>query len=269
LAHACGSLGFDLVVPLSWGDELVAEATLRILESRSPSPAILCACPLVRQRLLHSGSDLASALIPVVASPTAVGRHLRNALGTRLGFLEYVGRCPGARSPEYDTVYDPSSLFELFRSRGIQLSSQPDAFIDRLPPDRRRFVSLPGGCPSPEALWQRCNEMTLVEVEGPDLAIDIAQHLLSPEPCLIDLAPSTGCHCSGVTQATAGTSGRLAAASLEPPRATTPVLTETRLPDLIDTVAAHENGARFSASYTSPDRAPMAVTPPSALRIRR
>src|SRR5688572_9953136 len=40
LAHACGALGFDLVVPLSWGDELVAEAALRALEPRDHTPAV-------------------------------------------------------------------------------------------------------------------------------------------------------------------------------------------------------------------------------------
>ena len=52
LAHACGALGFDLAIPLSWGDELVAEAALRALEAR-PGPAVLCTCPLVRRRLLR------------------------------------------------------------------------------------------------------------------------------------------------------------------------------------------------------------------------
>lgn len=267
LAHACGGLGFDLVIPLSWGDELVAEAALRILESRTPSPAILCACPLVRQRLLHSGPDLASALIPVVAPPTAAGRHLRNALGGRLGSLTYVGRCPSAQPPEYDRVYDPASLLATLRALDIQPSEQPDAFIDRLPPDRRRFVSLPGGCPSAESLWQRCNQMVLVELDAAELALEVAQHLLAPEPCLIDLAPTVGCHCSGVTQSTVGTSARLAASSLEPPRSNLPILPISQLPELIEAVLV-ENAAIPSARYTASERPPMAVTPSSALRIR-
>lgn len=267
LAHACGALGFDLVVPLSWGDELVAEAALRILESRAPAPAILCTCPLVRQRLLQNGPDLASSMVPVVAPPIAVARHLRNSLGKRLGSLTYAGRCPSARSDQYDAAYDPDSLFETLQSHGIQVSDQPDAYMDRLPPDRRRFASLPGGCPAPEVLWQRCNDMSLAEIEGAYLAIDIAQHLLAPEPCLIDIAPASGCHCSGVTRSTVGGSARVAAVSLEPPRSGIPVLSETILPDLVEAISGLENGTTHRDSGSG--RPPMAVTPPAALLLRR
>ena len=99
LAHACGELGFDLVIPLSWGDELVAESAVRILESGSPKQAILCSCPLVRQRLLQSGADLADVMVSLAPSPAAVARHLRDSMGKRLGSLTYAGRCPGASTP--------------------------------------------------------------------------------------------------------------------------------------------------------------------------
>jgi hypothetical protein len=263
LAHACGALGFDLVIPLSWGDELVAEAALRTLESRSPGPAVLCSCPLVRERLLQTGADLEGAMVSLAPSPAAVARHLRATIGNRLGSLSYVGRCPGASTPEYDVSYDPPALFSIFRDQGIQIESQPDEYQDRLPADRRRFVSLPGGCPSPDHLWQRCNEMTLVEIEATDL-IELAQHLLSPHPVLVDVAATLGCHCCGVTHSTTDFSAKVAVASLEPPRSTTPIVTYAVVPEL--TVAVTEPARGFSGGASS-ERTPMAVTPPSALRI--
>src|SRR5262245_12024153 len=77
LIHACLALGFDLAVPASWGDELIATETLRQLERRVGEPAILCACPNVATRLLAAGSDLAPFLISLVAPPVAVARYLR------------------------------------------------------------------------------------------------------------------------------------------------------------------------------------------------
>src|SRR5687767_11497538 len=133
LAHACGALGYDLVVPLSWGDELVAEAALRALEPRGHAPAVLCSCPLVRQRLLQASGDLASAMVSLSPSPVAVARHLRISLGERLGSLSFVGRCPGAIPPEYDVSYDPPTLLGIIRDRGIDIQLQPDVFLDRLP----------------------------------------------------------------------------------------------------------------------------------------
>ena len=266
LAHACGELGFDLVVPLSWGDELVAEATLRDLETEPPSQAVLCACPLVRRRLLQAGADLAAAMVSLVSPPIAVARHLRASLGERVGSLTYVGRCPGATTPEFDVTYDPSGFFQILRDRGITLETQPDTFVDRLPADRRRHVSLPGGCPSPEMLWQRCHEMSLSEVDGPDLAIEIAQHLFQAQPTLVDLAPAVGCHCCGVTEKNTGISARVAVMSLEPPRSTTPVVTDAVLPDL--TMSVEVMGAAGPMSTAGSPRPPMAVTPSSALAAR-
>lgn len=270
LAHACGALGFDLVIPLSWGDELVAEAALRSLEARSSGPSVLCSCPLVRERLLQSGADLESALVSLTPSPIAVARHLRATIGDRLGSLSFVGRCPGATTPEYDVAYSPPALFTILKDRGIELEKQPVTYLDRLPPDRRRYVSLPGGCPAPEHLWQRCNEMTLVEVESSDLAIELAQHLISPLPVLVDVAAALGCHCCGVTPSTADFSVRVAVASLEPPRSLTPVVTDSVVPDLVVSIGDRGQSLRDRRydGLGSMERPPMAVTPPSALRVR-
>lgn len=271
LAHACGALGFDLAVPLSWGDELVAEAALRSLESWGREPAILCSCPLVRQRLLHAGSDLARSLVSLESAPVAVARHLRATLGGRIASLSFVGRCPSAKPPEYDASFDPPELFATLRAQGIQVQNQPDTFFDRIPPDRRRFVSLPGGCPTPEALWQRCNERTLVEAEGPDFSIEIAQHLLSPRSILVDAAHAIGCSCSGVTHSSTGVSVRVAVTSLEPPRSTTPIITDEVVQGLVLSVA--ESPKPFTDSTyeeaTVLERPPMAVTPASALAVRK
>lgn len=271
LAHACGELGFDLVVPLSWGDELVAEAALRALESGSARQAVMCSCPLVRQRLLQSGDDLSEVMVSLVPPPSAVARHLRATMGTRLGSLTFVGRCPGAHAPEFDASYEPQAFLSLLKERGISLERQPDAYVDRLPPDRRRHVSLPGGCPAADPLWQRCHEMSLHEVEGPDISLEVAEFLLSSQSVLVDLATSVGCHCSGVTASTSGTSARVAVSSLEPPRSARPVVADAVLPDLeVPVTEASALLGRVYGERLSPtERPPMAVTPPSALSTRR
>jgi len=271
LAHACGALGFDLVVPLSWGDELVAEAALRALEPRDHTPAVLCSCPLVRQRLLQTGGDLAAAMVSLAPSPVAVARHLRSLLGDRLGSLSFVGRCPSAVPPEYDVAYDPPTLLGIVRDRGIQIQHQPDIYLDRLPPDRRRFVSLPGGCPAPELLWQRCNERTLVEIEGPDLALDVAQHLMAPQSTLVDVATAVGCFCAGVTSTPTDIAVRVAVASLEPPRSITPVMTDAVIPELeVAAIAPSKSSGEIGYDVASASgRPPMAITPATALANRK
>jgi len=278
LAHACGKVGFDLVVPLSWGDELVAGATIGELEGRAPSPAILCACPLVRQRLLSSGVELAAAMVSVVSPPVAVSRHLRSILGSRLRSLVFAGRCPSARPPDYDMTFDPTELRALLQARGIAIEAQPEFFENTIPPDRRRFASLPGGCPTPDLLWHRCNERVVVDLESVDLPVELAQLLLAPDSLLVDVAPVLGCACSGVTPATAGRHARIAVTSLEPPRAGAPVLEAAAGVQLASdfprgapasgSVAAGQAASGSAALETRRrDRAPLAVTPSSAFRI--
>ncbi|NUQ11871.1 MAG: hypothetical protein HUU26_05995 [Gemmatimonadaceae bacterium] len=277
MANACSALGFDLVVPLSWGDELVAVAALKALSTRATAPAVLCSCPVVRQRLLHAGNDLDASLIRVASPPVATARYLRELLGHRLGSLSFVGRCPDAHHEAYDRAWEPTELFAFLRERQIDLRAQPDVFVDRIPPDRRRFASLPGGCPSPELLWHRCNERVLVELDSRDTSIDLAQQLLTPAAVLVDAATAMGCSCSGVTHTTPGPAARIAAVSLEPPRSSAPVLADAADEDSASLVArvarptespagpetAVEPGSR--SRTRSSGRAPIAVTPPQAL----
>ena len=271
LAHACSPLGFDLAIPLSWGDELVAEATLRTVGARPDGPAVLCTCPLVRRRLLRSGTELAGSMISLVSPPVALARHLRATLGVRLTSLSFVGSCPSARPPEYDVAYTPDEFFGILRARGIQLEDQPDVFVDRIPPDRQRFNSLPGGCPTVEALWLRGGGRSLIELEREDLPVELAQHLVASRSVLVDAAPAVGCSCSGVTSSTNGHSARIAASSLEPPRAHSPIIVADESLDLslpIEEAAKSFDDIDYEETPAVPGRAPMAVTPVSALRVR-
>jgi hypothetical protein len=283
VARACGRAGFDLVVPLSWGDELVAGAVLEVLAERPAAPAVLCTCPLVRRRLLHAGPELKPSMLSVAAPPVAVSRHLRAILGARLRSLAFAGRCPSARLPDYDLTLDPRDLRDVFEAGRISPDDEPDFFEDVIPPDRRRFLSLPGGCPTPEHLWQRCNERVPVDLEGRDVALDLAQALLSSQPILVDIALAVGCSCAGVTAATSGRLARIAVASLEPPRSPTSVIepaegiqfrldptgAEPRRSSLLDR-ETHRQTHRELPSEEEPSktaRPPLAVTPTSALRI--
>lgn len=220
LAHACRAAGFDLVLPESWGDELVAGAALRLLEQRGGNPAVMCACPIVRERLLASGAELAPLLVNTVAPPVAVARYVRALYGGRIGQLAYIGDCPAGGATEYDIRYRAADFLAFIATHGIDLLAQPTVFEAVLPPDRRRFLSLPGGCPAPEVLWERANQRALLTFgySGEEFSLELAQHLLTRRSVLIDVATALGCVCSGVTASTPGENARVAVMSLEPPR---------------------------------------------------
>jgi len=225
LAHACYRIGFEIVVPASWGDELVAHAVLEDLPQRGREPVIQCTCPLVTERLLANGQHLASAMVRTAAPPVAAAHYARDAFAPRVVHITYIGACPGAQHNAIDQRCLPDEFLRLLSERDVVLTDMPTVFDSVLPPDRRRFVSLPGGCPTQEALWHISDGRMLREVTQPTFSTDLAQTLVWREYVMIDVAPSLGCACAGSYSRVGGSRfGRVAVTALEPPRASQPVV---------------------------------------------
>lgn len=233
LAHACSLIGYQSVVPASWGDELIASASLRALREHGQLPAIQCSCPFVAHRLLAAGTDLRPFLISLVAPPVILARYLRALHAPRKLRIAYVGRCPSAGDESIDARLTPEELLAIFADRHIVLEDQPDFFDSVLPPDRRRYRSQPGGLPTPEMLWSSAangaSARSLVELYGDDLPVELAQHLFAGKPVLIDVAPRLGCVCAGATVGMDPMHARARVVELEPPRASHSVFDESVL----------------------------------------
>ena len=226
LCHAGLQAGFDAVLPGSWGDELVAEACARHLAARQPGPAVFCACPHVAQRVLGTGTDLAPFIASFLSPPAALSRYLRALYAPDPIRLTYVGRCPGAHGEAYDAIISPDEFLRLLDDRGIVPAAQPDAFEATVPPDRRRFHSLPGGMPVATSLRHEGAPHSVVELMADDFAAELAQVLLEGMPMLIDASARLGCACAGATTggADCARDARHELVALEPPRAFAPVL---------------------------------------------
>ena len=260
LAHACALAGYQHVVPASWGDELIALASLRALRDHAHMPAIQCSCPYVAHRLLAVGTDLRPFLLSLVAPPVVLARYLRAAYAPRKLRITYVGRCPGAGDEAIDARLTPDELLAIFRDRHIVVEDQPQVFDSVLPPDRRRYRSQPGGLPTPEMLWSADATggvaRSVVELYGDELPVELAQHLLAGKPVLIDVAPKLGCVCSGATADTTPVEARARVAALEPPRASSPVIDETITTEATLSLPASPRSAIDVVSPPTPSAAP-------------
>jgi hypothetical protein len=223
LAHACLKAGFANVIPASWGDELIASATLRKLVETGPGPAIACSCPIVAHRLLSASADLRPVLLPFVPPPVAVSRYVRLLARPNRARITYVGNCPGAIDDTIDIRMSPDALISMLAERHIVIEDQPRVFESIIPADRRRFRSQPGGLPAVDALWSAGGARRLVEATNADLVATIAQHVIANENVLIDAAIALGCVCSGA----AAVGGREAVVAIEPPRASSAVIDDT------------------------------------------
>jgi hypothetical protein len=224
LAHACLRRGFTVAVPASWGDELIAAEVVRGVASRERGPAVMCVCPFVRARLLAPGPDLAPFLISLVSPPVAAARYVRAIYGEYAVHVTYIGACPGGDDPSIDVRLTPDAFIADLAEHGIALSEQPLVFDSIVPPDRRRWCSLPGGVPSAEVLWSETDGRTCIGIEREEIAADLAQHIMAREHVLLDLAPGLGCACSGATGLVTADRARATVTAAEPPRALSPVI---------------------------------------------
>lgn len=232
LAHACLRAGFASVVPASWGDELIAAAALRRLSEFGPRPVIQCSCPIVAHRLLTVGGDLRPAMLTLVSPPVAIARYVRAHSRPMRTRITYVGACPGANDDAIDIRMRPDALLALLADRDIVLDDQPRVFESIIPPDRRRFRSQPGGLPATEALWTGAGARTLVELDGEDIVVELAQELLTGKNVLIDVAPHVGCVCAGAVAGVRPANARANAIECDPPRASGPIVDEQVAVDL-------------------------------------
>lgn len=241
IAHACLAAGFAAVVPASWGDELIATECLRRAAARGREPAVCAVCPRVTERLIASGAELAPFTISLVPPPVATARYLRAMWGDDRLRITYVGACPGAVDESLDERMLPVEFFSMLGEQGISMSEQPEVFDSIIPPDRRRYQSLPGGVPTAEALWS-AGGRALIEIDDDDYVSDLAQRLVSREHALLDVAPKLGCACSGAIAGVQPRSARVAATAYEPPRSALPVIDASIPVDLVRPLPAARRG---------------------------
>lgn len=236
LAHACHAAGFDFAIPATWGDEIIAIETARQLATRTQPTVVLCACERVRAALAEPGPELSALLVRVAAAPVATARYLRRLHGDTPLDITFVGDCPSACDAVIDRQIAPATFLSDLVRRGIVPVNEPVAFQSMFSPDRRRFVSLPGGMPTdellsglgpaarahgvPEPVVPRIG----VEITSERYAVDLIQRILLLEPVLIDLGARLGCACTGADGHTPASRARGAVIALEPPRSPHPVV---------------------------------------------
>ena len=265
LAHACLRAGYSTVIPASWGDELLAGETIRQLRASDARPLVYCACPHVSDRLLDVGDDLAPFLVSVVSPPVATARHLRELARAEPLEITFVGACPSGDDEAIDARFMPADFLAMLAHRGIVLLDQPEVFDSVLPPDRRRHRSLPGGVPTADALWSEGGRRALIEIMDAEALTELAQHLASGEPALLDLGPALGCACSGAVAGTPPRSARSAVCALEPPHSTSEIVEPSPLLQLSRPLQP-STGVRESKPVSPPFRE-SSVDEVAALRV--
>jgi diguanylate cyclase (GGDEF)-like protein len=143
--NACYTAGFRAVTRGVIGDELVAAEYLKLWEEEPWGTMIRSTDPVVVDAVRLKFPELVPYLAPVTVPAVAEARYLRAQYGSGLK-IAYAGFCPPVNSSELDAAITFSDLDQIFRIRGAGVLSQP-IFFERVPEERRRYLSAAGGLP--------------------------------------------------------------------------------------------------------------------------
>jgi diguanylate cyclase (GGDEF)-like protein len=143
--NACYAAGFRSVYRGVIGDELVAAEYLKLWDDDSWGTLIRSTDPVVVETITSLYPELVPYLAPVTSPPVAEARYLRALYDTELSIV-YAGTCPPVGTPELDAGITFQDLEQLFKLRGVNVSSMA-TFFTRIPEERRRHLSAAGGLP--------------------------------------------------------------------------------------------------------------------------
>jgi diguanylate cyclase (GGDEF)-like protein len=143
--NACYAAGFRSVYRGVIGDELVAAEYLKLWDDESWGTLIRSTDPVVVETITSLYPELVPYLAPVTSPPVAEARYLRALYDTELQIV-YAGICPPVGTPELDAGITFQDLEQLFKLRGVNVSTMA-TFFTRIPEERRRHLSAAGGMP--------------------------------------------------------------------------------------------------------------------------
>lgn len=114
------TLGFDYVVEVSFGADLVALRYRNLINEAGPENYISSDCPAIVSFIRFYHPDLTGNLIPVVSPMVAMTRVMRKKHGDDLSVV-FIGPCVAkkAENPEVDVSITFLELREMFESSGI------------------------------------------------------------------------------------------------------------------------------------------------------
>jgi diguanylate cyclase (GGDEF)-like protein len=190
--NACYQAGFRTVHHGVLGDELVADEYLRLWADRRWGTMIRSTCPVIVETIRHQYPELVPYLAPVKTPVAAEAQYLKRLYGDDVP-LVYAGVCLADGERELEAAITFDDLERLFAARGVVVEEQP-RFFERIPQERRRHLSTPGGMPLPvlQEVDQASRRFRKVRGLGTlaALARAVAEEM---ELGFVDILPCEGC----------------------------------------------------------------------------
>lgn len=193
LVNACYRLGFRAVHHGVLGDELVAGEYLRLWEDPEWGTMIRSTCPVIVERIRQHYPELVPYLAPVTNPLRAETEYLRGLYGAETK-LVYAGVCLSGTEHWVDAAITFADLGRLLEDAGIEIDEEP-TFYRRIPGERRRHLSTPGGLPMPILRESHQASRRFRKYRGLN-ALDALRHAVVEDRIdlgFVDILPCEGC----------------------------------------------------------------------------
>jgi signal transduction histidine kinase/Fe-S-cluster-containing hydrogenase component 2 len=181
---AVRALGFDRVMEVGFGAQMVAEAYSRLLSQPLDRPLISTACPALVSYVVKYMPELVPNLAPLVSPMVALGRAVKDRYlpGARVVFIgPCVAKKAEIRDPlvaaDVDAALTFLGLQELFDGRGLRPADLPPAMADEPLPHFGALFPVSGGLLKAASIPSDLMDDSIVVVEGPDRVLAALKEL--------------------------------------------------------------------------------------------
>jgi len=181
------ALGFDRVLEVGFGAEMVATAYADLLKDPPDHPVITTPCPALVSYIVKHMPELAYCLAPIVSPMVALGRAIKQDILPGAGVV-FIGPCIAKKAeldePSLIGAIDAALTFrelaELWEARGIDptgLSGEADGPL----PHFGALFPVSGGLLKAAAVEADIMDDSIAVIEGPDRCLSALQALARDE----------------------------------------------------------------------------------------
>ncbi len=191
--NACYRAGFRTVHHGVLGDELVAAEYLKLWGEPEWGTMIRSTCPVIVETIRHEYPELVPYLAPVKTPIAAEAQYLRESYGADAAIV-YAGVCLSDGTDDVTAAITFQELGQLLQARGVAVNEQP-LWFDRIPEERRRYVSTAGGLPLPVLQEARQASRRFRKMRGMGGLSALARAVGTEKMDLgfVDILPCEGC----------------------------------------------------------------------------
>ncbi len=197
--------GFDHVVEVAQGADLVSRAYAEYLEANPTGVHIATACPAVAEYVRKYHPEMVDRLVPIVSPMIATALAVKELYGDEVRCV-FIGPCVAkkaeARDPQLPPVIDEvltlQEAHRLLAARGVDPAKAAEAEWDAPAAGRARVFPLPGGLLDAAGMDRGMLDPDVLVVSGHDETVEVLDSLSEADTgqtLLVEALMCRGCYC--------------------------------------------------------------------------